>query len=176
MGSMIMGEEPTTNEEPKTYEELRHSPRLECTGIAGVQKLPAENGPCPARIVNLSLGGCLMELQRPLCLALDEMVELIFNVNHLPFHVRGKVRAIRSEKLVGFQFPQLNERVRRQLHDLVGELIEHLSKLHRESLVKHPHEAAAPAGHSAGAYHPIKPAGGPQGDAVHHPAQHGRWF
>jgi len=64
-----------------------------------------------------------MELERPLTLAIDETVELIFCVNNWPFRVRGKVRAIRSETLIGFQFPQLNDRIRRQLEDLIGEMI-----------------------------------------------------
>ena len=79
-----------------------------------------------------------MELKRPMELAVDEIVELIFNVNQMPFRVRAKVRAIRSDVLVGFQFLQLSERTRRHLHELIGELIESLIKLHKKELADNP--------------------------------------
>src|ERR1035438_6244682 len=119
-------EEQKTDEKPKTSEELRRSPRLQCSGTAGIQTLPACDKPVPAKIVDLSIGGCLMEFETPKALAVDEIVELIFCVNHMPFRVRGKVRMIHSETLMGFQFPQLSDRIRMQLEDLVGELIERL--------------------------------------------------
>jgi len=78
-----------------------------------------------------------MELKAPLDLAVSEIVELIFNINQMPFRVRAKVRAIRSKGLVGFQFLQLSERTRRYLHELIGELIESLIKLHNKELADH---------------------------------------
>jgi c-di-GMP-binding flagellar brake protein YcgR len=124
---------PEAQKEPETDVELRSSPRLQCFGHAGIQTLPAYEKPFPAKIINLSLGGCLMALEMPPELVMDEIVELIFCVNHMPFHVRGKVRSIRSETLIGFQFPRLSNRSRTQLEDLIKEMIEHLAKLHEES-------------------------------------------
>jgi hypothetical protein len=196
MGSMTMeqqaktveafktGDEPKMQEESKTEPELRRSPRLQCSGLAGIQTLPACEKPCPARIVNLSIGGCLMELEKPLTLAKDEIVELIFCVNQMPFRVRGKVRAIRSEILVGFQFPQLSDRIRRQLEDLVGELIDHLKKLHQVSLENRllqddaripraPQVFPAPDGLTR---QPIKATQGLPRNAAQHPAPHRRWL
>lgn len=177
-------EEPKTEKKPKSDEELRRAPRLQCSGLAGIQTLPACEKPVPAKIMNLSIGGCLMELDRPLTLAIDEIVELIFCVNQMPFRVRGKVRAIRSETTVGFQFPQLSDRVRVQLEDLVGELIEHLANLHRESLAnrparddaKHPHAPAALPVRGASPCHPIKPAELRHGNGSAHPEPSKRWF
>jgi len=137
-------EEAKEQEKLKSDEELRRAPRLQCSGLAGIQTLPACEKPCPAKIINLSIGGCLMESEKPLTLAMDEVVELIFCVNHMPFRVRGKVRAIRSHTVMGFQFPQLSDRVRMQLQDLVGELIDHLRKLHQESLLASPEHDAKP--------------------------------
>jgi hypothetical protein len=131
-------EESKTFEMPKRAEELRQSPRLGCRGFGAVQTLPASERPCPARILNLSVGGCLMELKAPLELAVDEIVELIFNVNQMPFRVRAKVRAVRSKGLVGFQFLQLSERTRRFLHELIAELIENIINLHNKELADHP--------------------------------------
>jgi hypothetical protein len=171
-------------EKPKADEELRRAPRLQCSGLAGIQTLPAVEKPCPAKIINLSIGGCLMESEKPLTLGLDEIVELIFCVNHMPFRVRGKVRAIRSQTVIGFQFPQLSDRVRMQLQDLVGELIEHLAKLHKESMARQPaqedgkHPQLPTAVLPLGAMNrPVnKAAQGLHGSAAHTPEPHRRWF
>jgi hypothetical protein len=128
----------TMKKDPKEGEELRQSPRLGCRGIGAIQKIPYSEAPCPAKILNLSMGGCLMELKGPLDLAVDEVVELIFSVNQTPFRVRGKARAIRTKGLVGFQFLQPSERTRWHLHELIGELIESLVKLHKKNLANHP--------------------------------------
>jgi c-di-GMP-binding flagellar brake protein YcgR len=100
--------------------------------------LPAYERPSPGKIMNLSMGGCLIALETPLELVLDEIVELIFCVNHMPFHVRAKVRSIRSETLIGFEFPYLSNRVRARLEDLIKEMIEHLAKLKDGSIPRRP--------------------------------------
>jgi hypothetical protein len=131
-------EESKTPEMPKTGVEQRQSTRLECEGAGAIQTLPACERPFPAKILNLSVDGCLMELQGPLDLATDEIVELLFTVNQMPFRVRGKIRAVRSIVLVGSQFLQLSERTRRHLHELIEELIEALVKIQEKDLADHP--------------------------------------
>jgi c-di-GMP-binding flagellar brake protein YcgR len=111
----------------RPHREQRRYPRVGCTGSAAIQVTP-EEPPCPARIVDLSAGGCLMVLRQPKRLRQDELVELAFDVNHLPFRVRGQVRAVRSDTTIGFQFPQLSARVRRQLEDLIQELMDNIVK------------------------------------------------
>jgi len=69
-----------------------------------------------------------MVLRRPQRISQDKLVELTFEINHLPFRVRGQVRAIRSNTTIGFQFPLLSERVRKQLEDLMKELMENIIK------------------------------------------------
>lgn len=107
--------------------EQRRYPRLECAGPATVQIAPSEEL-YTATVANLSAGGCLLVLRRPKRLSKDTMVELTFDVNHLPFRVRGLVRAIRSDTTVGFQFHLLSERVRKQLEDLMKEIMENIMK------------------------------------------------
>lgn len=187
------GEESGTSEEckkdeikpdEKMGEALRRSPRLSCSGLAGVQTLPVCDKPCPSKIMDLSIGGCLMEFERPLTLAIDEVVELIFCVNHMPFRVRGKVRMIRSEKLVGFQFPLLSDRVRRQLEDLVGELIENAARLHHESIAnspaqddgKQPQAIAPQPARVATSCHTIRPVEVRPGNVAVRPEPRKRWF
>jgi hypothetical protein len=50
------------------------------------------------------------------------MVELTFEVNRLPFRVRAQVKAIRSDKMIGFQFLQVSRRTQWQLEELIQEL------------------------------------------------------
>ena len=69
-----------------------------------------------------------MILQKPQSLPQDTMVELTFQINSLPFRVKGQVREIRSDTRIGFEFPLLSKKVRRQLEDLVDELIGNIVK------------------------------------------------
>jgi hypothetical protein len=105
----------------------RRHPRLECDGIADVQLLgsPVHGS---ARILDLSIEGCLVELEAPLELAMGVVVEITFTVNQLPFRVRAEVRAPRSEKSLGFRFPLLSARSQAQIQDLVEELGEDRSR------------------------------------------------
>ena len=107
--------------------EQRRYPRIKCTGPAAVQIAPGEEI-CPATIVNLSARGCLIHLRRPQRLSRDMLVELTFEINHLPFRVRGQVKALRTDTTIGFQFPLLSERVRNQLEDLMKELMENIMR------------------------------------------------
>jgi len=185
------GETPAASEhseaeaKPDPGTEMRRAPRLQCSGLAGIQTLPVCEKPCPARIVDLSVGGCLMEAERPLTLAVDEIVELIFCVNHMPFRVRGRVRVLRSDREIGFQFPQLSDRIRRQIEDLIGELIEHLKKLHQESIAAHRSSEDGSSQDRRPSAPPLpgvlnrqftKAAPGPHGTAVRQPEPNRRWF
>jgi len=64
----------------------------------------------------------LIELDMPVSLVVDEIVELSFRVNELPFRALAKARALRSDKLIGFQFWDLTERSKMRLRDLIEEL------------------------------------------------------
>ena len=106
--------------------ERRRTQRADCEGLAVVQKLPAVGTPIPAKIENLSEGGCLIELDvgtvAEAVLALDQHVELSFEVNQLSFRIRATVRSVRSNTKIGFQFCDMSERARGQLQDLIDEL------------------------------------------------------
>jgi c-di-GMP-binding flagellar brake protein YcgR len=104
----------------------RRTQRVDCGGLAGVQKLPAIEEPIFAKIENLSEGGCLMKLDAPsaahVVLELDEKVELSFEVKQLPFRILARVRVLRSNTMIGFQFCDMSERAKRHLQDLIEEL------------------------------------------------------
>ena len=118
-----MEQEKQTEEEQVPWKENRRNPRFECAGIAAVQIAPIE-APRPGRILDLSEEGCRIVLDKPARLVLNAVVELIFNVNHLPFRVRGHVRVIRSPNMFGFQFFQVSTRTVLQIEELIDELKE----------------------------------------------------
>jgi hypothetical protein len=99
----------------------RRNPRFGCTGHADVL-LAADAPLLPARIVNVSKGGCLIELQKSQSLDQSTSAELTFEVNRLPFRIRVRAAGIRSDTMIGFEFPVLSERVRGQLEELIEEL------------------------------------------------------
>jgi hypothetical protein len=99
----------------------RRNLRFGCTGPADVL-LAADTPLLPARIVNVSKGGCLIELQKSQSLDQGTSAELTFKVNRLPFRMRVRAAAIRSDTMIGFEFPVLSERVRGQLEELIEEL------------------------------------------------------
>ena len=104
----------------------RRHPRFACCGYAKVQ-MPSEPTVYSAKILNLSLEGCLIEVMTPIEL-LEPVLDLTFTVNRLPFYVRGHIRYVRSERMIGFQFMQLSSRAREQLMELLEELAEEKSK------------------------------------------------
>jgi c-di-GMP-binding flagellar brake protein YcgR len=126
---------PSALEVLQMYKDKRRNPRFECSGIAAVQVNPLEP-PYPARIADLSVEGCLIVLDKPKRLTLNIMVELIFNVNHLPFRVRAQVRAVRSDTTVGFQFHQVSQRTCLQIEDLIDELRETAAKRAKAKLMR----------------------------------------
>jgi hypothetical protein len=69
-----------------------------------------------------------MAFEKPQSLSQDTLVELTFQINNLPFRVSGQVKGTRSDARIGLKFPLLSKSVRRQLEDLVEELIDNVVK------------------------------------------------
>jgi hypothetical protein len=105
----------------KVGKERRRSPRLNCSGEAQM-RIPPHVTTSKGEILDLSLEGCRIEFYAPQKIERNQRVELLFNVNNLPFHVVAVVRSKRSMKQFGFEFPQMIERIRVQLHALIEEL------------------------------------------------------
>lgn len=99
----------------------RRHPRRECSGDAEVVVVVGAL-PIHAKVVDLSVEGCRIVLDKGQSLAEDTRVELTFRVNQLPFRVWGVTKAVRKDTSIGLHFPALTNRVRVQLEDLVEEL------------------------------------------------------
>ena len=106
--------------------EQRHNPRFECSGHAEVHLPEATTCYC-AKILNLSLEGCQVELTKPVYIQ-EDILDLVFSVNGLPFCVRGHIQYIKNETKIGIHFMQLSSRARQQLVDLLKELEEESSR------------------------------------------------
>jgi hypothetical protein len=101
--------------------ERREDPRFKCLGKATIQGLP-EGLRCPAKIVEMSARGCLLQVQEPTNLALEASAELTFTVKQEPFRVRAEVRSLRSPLLIGFRFIQVTTRTESRIAELIEEL------------------------------------------------------
>ena len=108
--------------------ENRLHPRFPCSGYALVQR-PGASVKYNARILNLSLQGCRIELTAQADLEVEEEVDATFTVNHLPFLVRGQIRYIQPNGILGIQFLHLSSRGQMQLVELLTEI--------EDSLLKH---------------------------------------
>jgi c-di-GMP-binding flagellar brake protein YcgR len=107
--------------------ERRRHPRFECSGEAGVL-LSAGEELIPAKLVNLSAGGCLLEFDEPRKLERDATVELRFHLDDQPLQMKGAAKSMHAENQIGFQFLQSNRSVRRRLDELINDLIERVIK------------------------------------------------
>lgn len=103
--------------------ENRLHPRFPCSGYALVQR-PAVSVKYTARILNLSLQGCRIELTTQADLEVEEEIDVTFTVNHLPFLVRAQIRHLRTNGILGLQFLYLSSRGQMQLEELLSELEE----------------------------------------------------
>lgn len=101
--------------------EKRKNHRYDCIGQASIVAAPDQPA-IRGRILNLSARGCMIEFFSPPQIESNQSVELIFCVNGLPFHVSAHFKGERGKTKYGFQFPQLLERVRIQLEELLREL------------------------------------------------------
>ncbi len=105
-----------------TPEQRRRNPRFTCNGPAEV-RFVVDEPLFPAKILNISAEGALIELLKPRLAHLNQRVELTFTVRHLLFRVRAEVRVIREGDVqIGFQFFELSHRMLTQIEDLVEEL------------------------------------------------------
>jgi PilZ domain len=103
-------------------ERRRHS-RFECAGTALLYRSPGATADT-AKILDISLGGCLIELAEPKYVPLGSAVELSFVVRQLAFRVCATVKISRSAKVFGLQFGTMGARTKYDLTELMDELQE----------------------------------------------------
>jgi hypothetical protein len=114
--------------------EQRLDSRFNCAGPALAYFVPGES-PITSCIIDLSVSGGLIVLDKPRNAPIGTSLELGFSVNRLSFRVRAQVRAIRSPTALGLVFLNVNERIKLHLEDLIEELAAtHLNRSSSELL------------------------------------------
>jgi hypothetical protein len=73
-------------------------------------------------IVDLSLGGCRLHLQRRIPLDIRIRIEVGFVYGGLPFRVGGVIQAVHTQEEIGVRFIDLSERNQRRLYSLIAEV------------------------------------------------------
>lgn len=101
----------------------RKEGRYICSGRVTMNPIPGAIH--RGRIVNISLGGCLIELQSPLSLSRNSLVELTIQAKGIGLRVQGNVMAARrrAPACVSISFSRLSSRSSFALHELIGELV-----------------------------------------------------
>jgi len=102
--------------------ERRKEARYLCFGQVKLHRAPGivRSG----RIVDLSLGGCLIEIRSPVSVAPGSAVELAVQMKGAALRASGHVTFIDRPRpgLIGISFVRLSERGQLQLAELVAEL------------------------------------------------------
>lgn len=109
----------------------RRSPRLECLGNAQLRILDFESAhtvQVQGKILNLSLIGCCIEAERPVCLRVLDKLEVYFHLNGTPILVMGVARAIHSKTRIGIEFVDVSSRKEEQIRFIMNDLLETLKE------------------------------------------------
>jgi hypothetical protein len=100
----------------------RKDRRYNCSGRARIWH-PESSVYLSGSIVNLSMGGCLLQVPTPGHFDLDAIVEASFQSSYLAFRTMGSVRRIDPKSsLLGLQYQNLNLRGRLDLGELFVDL------------------------------------------------------
>lgn len=102
--------------------ERRKEARYLCYGQVRMNRIPgvARSG----RIVDLSRGGCLIEMRLPVYVSQGSAIELAVQTRGIALRIQGKVAFVDRTRpgQIGITFERLSERGQVQLSELVNEL------------------------------------------------------
>lgn len=111
----------TTTQAADQYAERRHYPRQPMHSVAAIYPIEF-GGKLNAWILNLSMGGCRLQLEEQASVDLQVRVEVGFFYEGMPFRVAGVLHGIYAPQEVGIKFVDVSERNQKRLEDLVKEL------------------------------------------------------
>jgi len=111
-------------------ESRRAHPRLKFNGKAEIRVLP-DGLKALGTIVDLSLGGCCVELGGPIRFEAYSHVEIRLCVEGTNFQVAGIVRHRQDGFKIGVEFTDVSDRKAAQIRELMVFLFERVSKTHR---------------------------------------------
>lgn len=76
----------------------------------------------PGRILNLSLGGCLIRTENRFPTGVFRRVEVEFSIQRMPFRLAGVTQGVYDRCRVGIRFLDMSERKRENLAGLLREI------------------------------------------------------
>jgi hypothetical protein len=112
----------TANETP-TGRERRTTPRHPVDTRA-VLLLVEVGARLPGRVLNISLGGCLIHTDNPFPTGVFRRIEVEFALQGMPFRIGGVTQGIYDRRRVGVRFLDMSDRKREQLSELIREVAE----------------------------------------------------
>lgn len=103
--------------------ERRKEPRYVCFGQVKLDRT-RPGIILRGRIIDLSLGGCLIQMQLPLDVCPGAAVELTIQAKGTPLRMMGSIKSAgkQSSGLIGISFTKLSARGRFELNELIAEL------------------------------------------------------
>ncbi|MGD0801272.1 MAG: PilZ domain-containing protein [Terracidiphilus sp.] len=102
-------------------ENRRAHPRLRCSGTAEVHLFPAGIRTL-GKVVDLSLGGCCIEVEDPLEEPSGTRVEVYLRVMGSTVQVPGVLCCVRNQVWAGIQFSGVSPRKAGQIQELIDDL------------------------------------------------------
>lgn len=111
---------PTKSQTPPESDR-RHGTRVRCGGLAKIVPLPSQGLFVPGKILNLSEGGCGVELV--LSLPVGTRAEFVLHVNAASIRVLGEIREPRGANVVGVEFVRVSAGGKYLLDDLIQHLL-----------------------------------------------------
>ena len=111
---------PTQNEIPPSPDR-RHDPRVRCGGLAKIIRLPSQGLFVPGKILNLSQGGCGIEVVSSL--PLGTRAEFVLHVSAASIRVLGEIQQSRGSNVVGVEFVMVSAGGKYLLEDLIQHLL-----------------------------------------------------
>jgi hypothetical protein len=119
MGTTDSGNNPSS----VNWRERRLHPRIPVDAEARVYLIDL-GARLSGRLVNLSFGGCRIQLQRPFPTGIYRRVEVEFSLEGIPFRLAGVTQGIYYRRGVGIRFLGVSSRKQDQLAVLLAELNE----------------------------------------------------
>ncbi|MFZ1084785.1 MAG: PilZ domain-containing protein [Terracidiphilus sp.] len=99
----------------------REHPRLRCAGTAEVHFFPAGIKSL-GKVIDLSLGGCCIEVEEPIEEERGTCTEVYFCVMGNTVQVAGVLCNVRNQVWAGIQFSAMSQRKAGQIQELIEEL------------------------------------------------------
>lgn len=110
----------TSNNTPSPHERRKH-PRHPVDARATLY-LVEIGARLPGRILNISLGGCLIHTDNLFPTGIFRRIEVEFTLNGMPFRLGGVTQGIYGRRRVGIRFLDLSERKLMRLEELISEI------------------------------------------------------